>query len=176
MMMCKRKTFVGAINSATVETYGVYTFRLSLLPAFNEFQGLFEQYKINGVLLEFYPTQSESNMGSGSTLQIPMFHWVFDCDDGTPPTSSGEIFQYNNIQTRRADRPFKYFCRPKVLREAFQNALTPSYLPARSAYVSTSSPDALHYGVKWFYDAGGANAATSMKVWATYYLSFKSVR
>lgn len=174
-LACKRKTFVRDINITATALYGVFTFKLSDLPSGSEFTNLFQAYKINGVRLDFVPTANSADVGS-ATMHLPIMHYVYDFDDTAPPTSYTEVFQYDTVKSRRCDKPWSLFIKPKVLTEAFQQGVTQAYGYSRNMWLSTAYPSVEHYGVKYYLESPVIQSNTLIKVYATYYLSMKSVK
>jgi len=167
----KRKTWLPQINSTSnVSTFGSYAFSLSTVSAYSEFVNLFDQYRICAVRLQFFPRVSEVT-GQGLANQVP-FHYAVDYTDVTPPSSVGDVLQYNNSKTRQALKPFTIYLKPRVAQTIWQGVSAAGYAPGRpSMWLDSKSYGVQHYGLKWVFDA--QISGFSIDVMATYYCQFK---
>lgn len=149
-------------------------FRLSDLPAYGEFQNIFDQYRINWVDYIFV---LKSPVTAGTPL--PILYYAEDHDSDTAPALA-DIVQAQNVQiiTFGTNRTMvKLRVKPNALRQVYRSALTTGYerapngvwLDCYSAY------DVPHYGVKYFIQNYNSTTADAniIDVVLRYNVSFK---
>lgn len=106
-----------------------YSFKLNQIQNFTEFSSLFNEIRLMGVQLTFYPAISNNVEVSG--LTIPELYTVFDpCDSGAPFDETS-LNQYSNLKRRYLSRPAKYFIRPNRLQIVAQTLSESSTTYAR---------------------------------------------
>lgn len=173
----RKNDIVGPIDGALPEerTYGNIQFYLSDLPNYGEFQNLYDQYKITGVKIKFYPP----GLNFSQPRSNGEFYYFMDENDGNAPTSMTQIYerQNYNVKSLNDGKPFKVFIRPAVSAAYYQSAGLTSYGPKR-AWLDTTSPNVPHWALKWAWDQepNAQASALYMHVVCTYYLKFKNVK
>ena len=91
-----RRTFKASnISSTTTGVLGGYSFSLDQLPNYTEFTNLFDQYRINKIVVKFIPNHNSSDV-SASTQVISNFNSVIDPTDATAPATGAELYEYQN--------------------------------------------------------------------------------
>lgn len=108
---------------------GFYMFRLSDLPQWSTFQSLFDSYRINKVVLKFFPRYSRNPIGtnypyavSGTTAGyfgqfLPQAGRIYHAVDytGIPAiTTDTQIQEYGNCKINAFTRPFTRIITPSV--------------------------------------------------------------
>jgi hypothetical protein len=137
--------------------------------------GIFDQYKIDSVEIEFQLTQSGGNM------LYPTLLWTPDYDDANVPTLAGiqafehcEMFVFSEFQN-----VFRRKIRPKIAQTAYQAGVASGYvLPAASTWINGDYPNVQHFGHKWFilnYNTTSANLS-NINIAYRYHVSFKTVK
>lgn len=154
-----------------------FQFNMSALPNFSEFSNLFDRYKITGVKLRVMFLANSIEIGSPTQYSIPIMHHCIDIDDANPPTTETEILQKNNIKTKRLDRHFNVYLRPKCTMEVFNSVTTTGYAVGNSTWIDMASAAIPHYGWKAWVANGQASPSTQvlgrLKIYATYYIALK---
>jgi hypothetical protein len=87
-----------------------YTFTMSAVPNLNDFQGLFDEYKINRIKIEFTPSD-KVNTGSGN---IPVIYSVIDFDDSLNLSSPNNALEYESCTKNSVTRYFKKYWTPRI--------------------------------------------------------------
>lgn len=158
-----------------------YTFRLSDLPGVSEFTALFDQYRIKGVRITFYPPVNVSFSSTGQApLPIGEFYTAIDYDDGTVPTGLDDLQQYQTLRRTYFNRPHTRYLRPLAIQSGvYQTGVSTGFrsLPS-STWFDCGYPDVSYYGIKGAYAISQSNLQTAVLVrcTATYYLQFRKVR
>lgn len=80
---------------AGTTVFGALAFRLSYVDQAATFSALFDEYRIMSIQVTFRPT---TNMGQLQLTNVitPTFVTVIDLDDGSTPTTFGQLREYNN--------------------------------------------------------------------------------
>lgn len=135
----------GVVNSQ----FRGFNFSLSTVINASEFSALFDQYKITGIALRFYLNRNLGNNVVGDGLR-PRMYIITDYDTSTAPTSFDELREYSNCRVWNFDlaRPFRYWLKPKVLREVYRTAVSTGTAPAKAGWISTQFLDLQHFGIR----------------------------
>lgn len=148
------------------------TFKLSDLPNYTDFTGLFDQYMITKVVMNMFPASNVAD--SGTTNQIATLRVCSD-PDGGPDTAETELAQkpHKDIYLNRNR---SYVIRDlSILKEIYRSPTTTTYEPKKNTWIDMATADVPHYSLcmDWVY-----NPVTdpSIKVEYTYYFKCKGVR
>ena len=147
-------------------------FELNEVPAYTELTALYDQYKICGVHLKFYPKQTNTNscLNADSVRGDARFLTCIDLNDITPPVNTDEVRQYESCQvTSILECHEVYVKKPLFLNASGQNV---------SDWVSTSSPSLRWFGLKYFCEPSGMTGLSQFfyTVEAVFYLCFKNIK
>lgn len=159
-----------------------YNFKLSDLDNNSEFVGLFDQYRIKGVRITFYPPVNVSFVStSNAPNPIGEFYTALDYDDGTVPTGLADINQYQTCRRTYFNKPHTRYLKPLAVQSGvYQSggALTGYRSLPSNTWFDCAYPNVIYYGVKGAYAISQANLATQLliRVSCTYYLQFRKVR
>lgn len=147
------------------------------VPNFSDFTGLYDQYKINMVILKFrlYNTPDAQAAGVNQS-NYPTLYYARDYDDVTTPASLNEIRERGDCQQRilRADRYVYIKIKPKLLMPIYQ-PVSNTYAPIRSRPIDMTAIATPHYGLKWAID-NLANPNFLLTVEADYYFTCYGTR
>lgn len=175
-LMIKR-TVKAYDSDITGEQGFAFQFNLSSLPNVAEFSNLFDRYKIMGVKLRVMFLQNSQDVGTSTTLSIPIIHYVYDCDDASSPTSESEMLQKNFLKTRRLDKPFNYYLKPKATSEVFASPSSTGYAVSKAMWIDMNSPNIPHFGLKAWISNGQATPSSTVigrfRIYATYYIALR---
>lgn len=152
-----------------------------------EFQSLFDQYKIDKVVVTY---QMVNNPDANNYLNAPatvnQSNWyptVWSCNDYDDNTSLNisEMKERIGVRNRilKPNQKMKFVVRPKVLVQTYRTAVTTGYAP-KSLYIDMSTQDVPHYGLKTVIDFAGIPpvAAQQYKIIQEfkYFFTCKNVR
>lgn len=168
-------------------------FRLQDTLQFNEFQTLYDRYKIVGVKLKFlyqYATaqdQQNWNTGSPPVVPLPIIDFAYDADDSTVPATRTEVQQKGYCKTRilTANSPWKTYYRPRIDKSVFNNSVVSAYTSEKACWLDCKNPDVEHYGFKawissWPFDPAIFPAqqfhAGLLTIQPVYYLAMKGTQ
>jgi hypothetical protein len=178
----KRKCLIGnlqAYNNAGVGTNAAaaYSFNLTQLPQYSDFTGLFDQYSITGVKLDFIPFADNISWevaSNGATIASPGGPLLLatDFDDASAPATANEMLSRQNVRIIPVGRRTTMFLRPK-LAEVANSSTTVSRSPG---WIDCDTPNSPHYGVKaWMSAPNVPNTNFNYQIYATFYLKVKGV-
>lgn len=169
-----------------------FQFKLSDLPGVSDFANLFDDYRINKVVLKLIPQITSSNMpynaaagaGAGTGLgRNPRVFYAADYDDSNVVTSINALRQYGNVKVRPVvgNKPIKIIITPAISQEILRTPSTTAYAPKWKQWLDLAYNDVPHYGIKmWVEDCDGIAAGTPtaaiFKVEGTMYFSCKATR
>lgn len=152
---------------------------------YTEFQVLFDQYKLNYIVIKFTPTWN-SNTNGTYVGTIPSIEFMRDCDDVTLPTED----YWAQVASKKGpimfDKPITIKLKPSMLMAALYNPQTPTTFATtmKSRYNNAAMPDVGHFGIKGMIRnlyAPGAPLDTNpgnnlFRVEATYYFTMKGLQ
>jgi hypothetical protein len=160
-----------------------YQFKFSDLPNTTDFSGLFDQYRIKGVKITFYPVSNVAYSTSASAAPMPIgeFYTVLDFDDAGTPANLNELLQYGTLRRSYFNRPHKRYLKPLATQSGVYQAggVTTGYrsLPS-STWFDMANIDVLYYGIKGAYSISDSSLMIkeTIRVTATYYFQLRMVR
>ena len=151
-------------------------FKLSDLHDYSDFVNLFNQFKICGVRMQFYFSNS---IASGND-QVMMY--IAPNLAGSTVTLDEQYFLDNQSTKRKAGitgqaRPITAYHKCRQLAQVYGGPTQSDYASFRPRYISTGEPSALHYGanirIQMMNNTSMAN--TSVKVLYTYLIACRQV-
>lgn len=161
------------------------TFTLQDIAGASEFTGLFDQYRIAGVMLKFkYNSNTwDGSNTSGRAQNQPVIKYDYDYDDKTLPIVNTFIERMGVKSKLLNDQRFvKIFVKPRILGVTADAttlvATTSSTL--RAPWLDTSNDSIQHLGLKGYIEGmplGSTTALSSViQCECTYYLEFKDIQ
>lgn len=157
-------------NSTVTDSFFSFNFQLAYLPGYTEFTSLYDQYRIDSVLLRFIPAVMTSSPLDPLNGFIAM---AVDYDDINNPASMDQLYQYGNCSVYPANREIIVRVRPRAALAAYSGTFT-SYANMGNMWIDIASPSVQHYGLKAGYTA--STPVHSWNVFITYMLSLRSSR
>lgn len=130
-----------------------WNFKFNEITNFAEFTNLFNDYKLNCVIIKFFWHENAATVEDGSTAYAtPVFHSIVDDNDSAMATIS-EMQQCASYKvwhmTKASTHTVKVY--PKPLQATYRTALTTAYSP-RKGFIDCTYPDVPHYGFKFAID------------------------
>lgn len=173
----KRSVQLTDINApaGVAPSFGAYTINLNQLPNTTEFSNLFDSYRINKAVFKFIPNHNSSEYGT-TVPPIGNFFTVIDYNDATAPAALADMMEYSTCKIRQGSRIITRVFTPASLDVVSAGAGTASVNPKWKQWLSCTSLDVNHYGLKWALDWNGTATSVTYKVYMTLYFSCKSVK
>lgn len=143
--------------------------RLNALENAQDFTGLFDRYKLNGVKVTFLNQISEATAGGAQVL--PLLTYAVDYDDLSPPTES-QMRQKQNVKRKvlSANRPVSIYFKPKRVMPAADpsgvvNAGLTNSVVTNAGWTNCDFPQVTHGGLKFYLSNlyGGLPATTTVQ-------------
>lgn len=180
-LKCVRTADVSNINVVDNLMLGAMQFTLSNVAQYTDFTNLFDQYRIDRILVQFFPTWTSKDAPVNATNSfVPTMCVAPDWDDSTVPGSLAELNAKPEVQYHRTDKPFSVWVKPHVDTEIYRTAVTTGYGNMKNAWIDSASSDIPHYGLKYAILGNGAggvggNNIGPLQVVVKYFLSFRRV-
>lgn len=170
----KRALKIDQFSTSNVAAVGKsYQFSLSQLPNYSEFTNLYDSYKLCGVKLKMIPRLTDAGVSTtANSHNTSPVHHVIDYDDASTTNDILTLMQYQNYKMTRGLSMVQRYFKPKMA-ELVYNGVSNGYSSARR-WINCSNPEVPHYSFKCAIEATAV--ALQYDVYATYYVSFKSVR
>jgi len=160
-------------------------FALSQVSNYTEFTRLFDQYRIDKIVLNFKFQANAVDVtqrGGAKGGILPILYYTQDLDDGTAPASQDDLLQYQQCKSRilNGNDAFSMVIKPGVSRQVYQGA-TSGYEMARSPKIDNGYPDVQHYGIKcwvrnWMSNGVATDDNCKLTMEPVYHLSMFNVR
>lgn len=180
-MTLKRRFFLQswAFSGAAVNDFWrYYGFNLNQLPNVTDFTNLFDEYRINGIRLSFYPRYSDYQAGTTAAPQPSRIDMVQVIDPMTTITVAGSfgstvlngLMEDSNARIRDLSRPRHIYFKPKVLVANGQWRFSP--------WLRSDQVSADHRGVHVFLKDANFVGATGpiIDVFVTFYFSLRNLK
>lgn len=153
-----------------------YTFKLSDLPNYSEFTGLYDQYRIKAVRYQILWQQQELLPSTTASYIGTVLHAI-DLDDATSPASANEMYQYKYLKIGKSIGMTKRYLKPRTLTTMYNNGVTSAYsLQNRKAWLDAAYPDIQHFGLKLYIQRPSGTTEIAGVVKMKYYLEFRNPR
>lgn len=163
-------------------------FILGDLPNVTEFQNLFDQYMVTGIIFQIKMIQNpdaswKQNESAGTANAanfFPTIWYVNDYDDNAT-LSLAQIKEHQGVRHRvlKPNTEIVTMVRPTTLTQLFRTTLTTGYnTNKRNQWVDMGQTDVPHYGIKMVIDFEGLSpsVAYTFKVNCKYMIKCKGVR
>lgn len=144
-----------SLDSTTNWVPNSLTFQLSDIINVSDFTNLFDQFKINKVVLtlRWSPranTYTSTNTYASTGVYNPVLYYYTDHDDDDPVATQEDMLEVQRHKSRRIlpQRPIYITVKPAVQAMAYQTALTTAYGPKWNMKLNMDDISAAHYGLK----------------------------
>jgi len=148
---------------------------------------VFDEYKINGLLYEFFPSYDGLDAGTvGANNVYGQFHTAIDPASTLTPTGSQGIATLNNfmqqgdnIKTSKVSQVKRVYFKPKVASQVFGGGIAGRLIKA--PWLKTTEANVDHRGFHaYLYPNNGTPSTNLMpityNVYITYYIQFRGSR
>lgn len=172
-------TTSAAINGNAVNAPWLGVFRLdgiSGLVSSSDFTNLYDQYRINKLVLKFYLKVDPSAQAAGSA-SIPRLYMYRDRDDDNIPGSLDEMRENSTVRVKPMTlyRPVVVTCVPNCLNTVYSSAVASNYQPKFKQWLDIARPGTQHYAYKFAID-NLTNINYRVEVEGTVYFSCRQPR
>lgn len=174
--------WLSTFDDSVVKTF---TFSMSELPNFNEYTGLFAQYKLNGAAIKFYPSYSLVASTTAAVVSNNILITIWPNTTGTLLTAAFTKAELNQIQRKRrfmlpVDKPTSLYMNLKQLSMVYNSTINTDYVVQKPRYISTTETTTPHYGMNvHICKVDGSTFASNsprLKIFEKIYLTTKQVK
>lgn len=169
-----------SIVAGITPTLAGYNFALSQLANASSFTQLYDQYRILGVKITFYPqyTNFNATTTASGAASCPEIYTAIDLDSANAPASISELDQYTTCRRQIFNRPHSRYFRPTALGALYVGAAATGYYTLGKKWIDMANSDAPYYGIKVGIVTSNStlSVAQLIRVTATYYLQCRNVR
>lgn len=161
------------------------TFTLDDCNNYGEFQALYDQYKLCGVLAVIQLINNPDattylETTNPNTANIYPKLWYLNDHDDESTISLANIRERASVKCRilRPNVPIKFFMKPAVLSQMYGTTLTTGYAPKWGQFIDIGNAAVKHYCFKGVIESLGNNAANTygVRIEYKYYLQMKDPR
>lgn len=161
-------------GSAASDSFGHFSFRLQDIPNYSEFVALFDNFRIDKVMLLFMPNATDITTSS-TALTAGRLITAIDYDDASNWSSINDGLQYESCLIKEFDQTFTRFLKP-CYTVPVNNTAGTTGIKLSNDWVDCGTPDVIWYGVKYCIPQTTTNQVPSWRVFARFYLSFQQTR
>lgn len=162
---------------------GSYAFKLRMLPNYTEFSPLFKEYRILAVQTYLYPSSNCYTSGTGTNTQDNnLLIRLAPNHSGTAIAAGNTVEDWNQLQAKkrwivRPDKQIKLYTKLNQRVEAFAETggiVSTNYTTQKPKWVSTQSPNAIHFGHDIRFDS--IDPALAMGIGNDFFPKFKVIQ
>lgn len=166
-----KRTFNGAQFNASNAgpAFAGYSFGLVSLPNYTEFTNLFDQYRINKVVIKFVPSANADEIGASKI--IPSLHTVIDNNDNTAPTAMTELYEYQSYKRTQG-----IYTHTRVFTPSCNVDLSIGSSPKWKQWINSQFANVEHFGLKVGADQVAAAGDLYWRTFITLYFSCRSTK
>lgn len=119
----------------------------------SEFTTLYDQYRLNYVVLKFW-LKIDPSAQAAASASYPKIFYYRDYDDSTVPGNLNEIRENQRcrVVVMNPNRPVVIKFRPNMLQLMYNDAISSTFKPAWKQWVDCSLSSARHFGIKFAID------------------------
>ncbi len=168
------------IQNSAVFLNTTIAFQLSDIPNVSTLAALFDQYRIDKVLLRVKSRNNAVFVANTASPNgaVPTAYAVRDIDDASALSTMSDYLQYDTCLTFSGEEDFVIELTPSVTKAVFSSGAFSGYTVDQPCWLDIANTSIPHYGVK--IGVGGLTASTTSSwawdVTAEYIVSFMSTR
>jgi hypothetical protein len=166
--------FVG--NALYTPLLQANSFNFNQLTGASEFTTLFDQYKIEKIMVKFF-LKIDPSAQSAAGASYPKFYWVADHDDDTAAPTLNALREHTKCRVRvmNPNRPVTVIFKPSILGMRYKTVSTTGYSPMFNQWLDCNDSTVPHYGIKWGID-DLTNTNYKVDTEVTYWFACKDAR
>lgn len=178
-----QKGQVTIANGATASLNAI-NFTLDDLHNVGELTALYDEYRINKIIVELIPRGSPLSQGTVSANgqqylnQYLPFLTAIDLND-TNAITRAEMYEMGLCKHHRPLTTVKRTIYPKIAIQNYISAVSTGYSSKGKQWIDTIDPNVPHYGFRWSWQQSLAQALGDQVLYdiaCTYYVSFRNTK
>lgn len=177
-----KRTLAQYFSVTDLPQYNAVGWRLQDIPNYGEITALFDQYKICMVKQKWtFSNAPQAQQLPFTTGAMSTFHYAFDVNDNSIPTSLAQLEEYQTYKNRvlAAEKPFTLTFRPMWAAMAYEGGAGTGY-SAKRGWIDCNDPGVYHYGIKWSIQPAlegvTGNVSGRAFCYTTYYIACKNTK
>lgn len=176
-----KRTWV-ASDTLPIQASGAYGkglyFTFGAMDSVSEFTTLFDQYRMNKIVVKFIPNFTGSDLNPGTTaLSLPNVHSVIDYDSAADPATLADLLQYNTYRLHKRASCFTRKWTPGMLLDGDSAGTATASVLKFKQWVDMAYTSVRFYGLRTWIEAAGATVTSAKyQIYVTYYFSCKGLR
>lgn len=164
------------VLSSATNYFGAFTFALSDISNYTEYQTVFDEYRIVAVKMTACTgVVVNTNTYNGSSIvgtQVPQLITAIDTDDAATPNLN-TILSHDTCKIHGvANKTFTRWLQPEVALAAYQGTFV-GYAAKSKQWIQTVSSGVQHYGLKYAIVDVQAQNSQNYNFYMTYYFEFR---
>lgn len=166
-------------STVAVTQFFAYTFSLSQVVNASEFTNLFDQFRINKIVLKYRLVTDPANYLGNNTGIVPRLFWFHDYDDATAPASLNEMRERPKCKIRVLNpyKPIKIAFTPSVLVTGYESGVSSMYMPKFKQWIDMADSTTQHFSIKFAIDQFANNISIyNVEIEPWFYFSCRNVR
>lgn len=165
-----------------VNQSGGWTFQLNQIATYGDFAALFDDYKLNAVVIKFRWDRDAPDAEDITATTCPIMHYAIDYNDATTPLSVTGLKEYGSYKAWYMNKAGTHTVKlyPKAQSASYRTAVTTAYGP-RKGWINMQYPDVPHYAFKYWIDGSqggddtGENTLGVLNWEVKYYFQVKTI-
>jgi len=171
----RRNVQKGSLTASAVgPAFIALNFALSDVPSSTDFTTLFDQYRIDYVVIRAIPVRGNVHDITAGTNYATTLS-VIDYDDSTTPASMNELREFETVMSHHALDTIVRTVRPRIAVAAYSGVFT-SFANVGKTWIDVASPSVQHYGCKIGIDTCVAGALPVWQIECTYFIHCRNSR
>lgn len=171
-------------NNSTVPLKGAMNFSLSQCLGYTDYTKLFDQYRVNMVIVKFTPSLTTvvnrpfDDTTTPTDGTVPRLVTALDRDDSTIPIDFESVQSKSKSRITYATKYQSYKFRPNRLTMVYRTQATTGYKVDTQVkeFLDCGQADIPHYGVKYCLEPSSPSNTYVYDISVDYYVSFKNKR
>lgn len=161
---------------------GGWTFQLNQIADYGDFAQLFDNYKLNAVVIKFRWDRNAPQSDDITASTVPIMHYAIDYNDANTPLSLNVLKQYGSYKAWHMNHATTHTVKlyPKAQSASYRTAVTTAYGP-RKGWISMTYVDVPHYAFKYWIDGSqggddtGENSLGYLNWEVKYYFQVRTI-
>jgi len=173
-------------NDSTITVRDGLSFQLTDIINFSSFTTIWDQYRIDQVIVKFIPVLTtvvnrpfdDSTNPGASVGEIPRLTTMIDRDDRAVPLDFNQIFQRPQSRTKMATKAIIWKFTPNRLVEVYRSTTSTAYKidTNKKQFLDCGYSNVPHYGLKFALEATSPSNCYQYRIERSFKISFKNRR
>lgn len=171
-------------NGTTIDSYYMYSFNLGACDNISNILALYDQFRINKVVMKFTPVMAtvvnksyDDTTTPGTANRAPTLASCIDLDsESTGNVTQADMKLYPSYRECLGTKKHTRVFTPAMLITGYRSATSSCYLPKYKQWIDCAQNNTPHFGLRVYYEAASPAGAWTYEIRIKLYCSFKSRR